>query len=82
LDTKIKSVEEDPDKRWITTWNDYLVRMKYFFRLMYYCNDKDVNNIPFSDSETPGLSIKKKSKRINPYIEKELKIKALCYFEF
>ncbi|HJU59141.1 MAG TPA: hypothetical protein VJ583_05285, partial [Nitrososphaeraceae archaeon] len=24
LDTKIKNSQEDPDKRWITTWNDYL----------------------------------------------------------
>ena len=22
LDTKIKSIEEDPDRKWITTWND------------------------------------------------------------
>jgi hypothetical protein len=22
LDTKIKNVQEDPDKKWITTWND------------------------------------------------------------
>jgi integrase/recombinase XerD len=25
LATKIKNSEDDPDKRWITTWNDYLV---------------------------------------------------------
>ena len=25
LDTKIKNSEDDPDKRWITTWNDYLI---------------------------------------------------------
>jgi integrase/recombinase XerD len=31
LDTKIKTLENDPDKRWITTWNDYLDRIKYFF---------------------------------------------------
>lgn len=30
LDTKIKGIEEDPDKRWITTWNDYLGRIKFF----------------------------------------------------
>jgi ribosomal protein L11 methylase PrmA len=24
LDTKIKSVDEDPDRKWITIWNDYL----------------------------------------------------------
>jgi hypothetical protein len=28
-------MEEDPDERWITTWNDYLWRIKYFFRWLY-----------------------------------------------
>jgi|SRR5688500_3614834 integrase/recombinase XerD len=32
LNTKMKDVSVDPDKRWITTWNDYLWRIKYFFR--------------------------------------------------
>jgi integrase/recombinase XerD len=32
LDTKIKSQEEDPDKKWITTWNHCLDRIKLFFR--------------------------------------------------
>jgi integrase/recombinase XerD len=27
LDTKIKSVEQDADKKWITTWNHYLHRI-------------------------------------------------------
>jgi hypothetical protein len=45
LNTKIKNVEEDPDKKWITTWNDYL-RIKHFFRWLY--NQKDV--------ETKGLA--------------------------
>jgi integrase/recombinase XerD len=30
LDTRIRTSDIDPDKRWITTWNDYLWRMKYF----------------------------------------------------
>jgi hypothetical protein len=30
LDTKIKSEQIDPDKKWITTWNDYLWRLKLF----------------------------------------------------
>jgi integrase/recombinase XerD len=41
LDTKIKDTSNDPDKRWITTWNDYLSRIKYFFRWFY--NTKNVN---------------------------------------
>ncbi len=35
LDTKIKSLEEDPDKKCIITWNDYLGRIKYFMRWLY-----------------------------------------------
>ena len=35
LDTKIRSNSEDPDQRWITTWNDYLVRIKHFFRWLH-----------------------------------------------
>jgi len=32
LDSKVKTPEQDPDKKWITTWNDYLGDIKYFFR--------------------------------------------------
>jgi hypothetical protein len=32
LNTKIKNKVEDPEEKWITTWNDYLWRIKYFFR--------------------------------------------------
>jgi hypothetical protein len=35
LDTKIKSLEDDPDKKWIITWNDYLGRIKYFMRWLH-----------------------------------------------
>ena len=35
LNTKIKSKEEDPDGKWIRTWNDYLQRIKYFIRWIY-----------------------------------------------
>ncbi|HEX6293778.1 MAG TPA: hypothetical protein VFZ46_01370 [Nitrososphaeraceae archaeon] len=64
LDTKIKNSEEDPDKRWITTWNDYLVRIKYFFRWLYNCKDKELDeDIPFSDWITPDfVHIKRKQK--------------------
>jgi hypothetical protein len=35
LDTKIKPLDQDPDKRWITTWNNYLNRQKLFYRWRY-----------------------------------------------
>ncbi len=77
LDTKIKDSNADPDKKWITTWNDYLWRIKYFFRWFHNCKlvkergDEPSNN---SDWITPSfVSIKKKtSKRISPYLETEL----------
>src|SRR5688572_14743927 len=50
LDTKIKNSEEDTDKRWITTWNDYLVRInKYFFRWMYNCKDRGLDMFHFQN---------------------------------
>jgi integrase len=76
LDTKIKNSQDDPDKRWITTRNDYLVRIKYFFRWLYNCKDKELddNDIPFSEWKTPDFVQikKKKTKRISPYLENEL----------
>jgi integrase/recombinase XerD len=80
LDTKIKNVEEDPDKKWITTWNDYLHRIKHFFRWLN--NHKDVQakelvkpeTLTQQDWETPIFARirEKKSKRITPYLETEL----------
>jgi site-specific recombinase XerD len=35
LDTKVKNTEQDPDKKWITTWNHNLHRIKHFFRWLY-----------------------------------------------
>jgi integrase/recombinase XerD len=75
LDTKIKNSQEDPDKRWITTWNDYLVRIKYFFRWLYNCKEKELDDdILFSEWITPDFVHikKKKTKRISPYLENEL----------
>jgi hypothetical protein len=51
--------------------------------LTYSCKDKDINNIPFSDWETPGfVIIKKKTKRINPYLEKKLKLRLYVILNF
>jgi hypothetical protein len=73
LDTKIKSFEEDPDKKYIITRNDYLGRIKYFIRWLYnYREDNAL--IHQSYWITPAFSrIKeKKTKRLSPYSETEL----------
>ena|SRR6476659_10745620 len=45
LDTRIKDVKNDPDKRWIRTWNDYLQRIKYFFRWLYNQKEKETKEL-------------------------------------
>jgi integrase/recombinase XerD len=70
LDTKIKDSEKDPEKRWITSWNHYLTRIKLFFRWLYN-KDKEIDKDYW---ETPNfLKIKnKKTKRTSPYVESEI----------
>ena len=81
LDSKIKTPEEDPDKKWITTWNVYLNHLKYFFRWLHneYSNKnkhEDIESQYLSPSEwiTPDFVKiqRKKTKRLSPYIESEL----------
>jgi hypothetical protein len=74
LDTKIKTKEEDPDQKWITTWSDYLHRVKHFLRWLYN-KDRSLNQSPPMEHWiTPAfLQIKeKRSKRVSPYLESEL----------
>jgi integrase/recombinase XerD len=40
LDSKKKVLEDDPEKRWITTWNYYLNRLKLFFRWLGVSTDE------------------------------------------
>lgn len=77
LDTKAKSVEVDPDKKWIITYNDYLWRIKYFFRWLHNYNlskEKGEEPLVVSDWKTPSFTVikKKKTKRPSPYLESEL----------
>lgn len=77
LDTKIKNKEDDPDGKWMRTWNDYLQRIKYFFRWFYnekLRQERNEESLDPSDWVTPSfLKIKeKKSKRISPYLESEI----------
>ena len=60
LDTKIKDLSQDPEKRWITSWNHYLVRIKLFYRWLYN-KDKEIDKDYW---ETPEfLRIKNKKPR-------------------
>lgn len=79
LDTKMKSTEIDPDKRWITTWNDYLGDIKFFFRWLHNWKLKDgeereKEDCPISEWQTPSFVQikKKKTKRLSPYLESEI----------
>ena len=70
LNSKLKSIEDDPDKKCLTTWNDYLGRLKYFFRWLHNCKKNSGNNtntnknlyaISQSEWETPAfVKIKEK----------------------
>ena len=74
LDSKRKPVEEDFDKKWITTWNDYLWRLKYFYRWIYNAKGKGVDAKSYDIWTTPSfIDIKsKRTKRLSPYSETEI----------
>jgi integrase/recombinase XerD len=50
LDKKVKPLEQDPERKWITTYNHYLRRIKQFFRWLYNHRGKD--EIVVEDSDT------------------------------
>jgi integrase/recombinase XerD len=68
----------DPDRRWITTWNYYLVHIKLYLRWLHNCasknNGKSSQRMSDSSWETPPAArIKKKqTKRESPYSESEI----------
>lgn len=43
LDTKIKDSSKELEKRWITSWNHYLTRIKLFFRWLYNKDKKETD---------------------------------------
>jgi hypothetical protein len=75
LDKKIKDADADPEKRWITTWNHYLNRIKLFFRWLYNCHSYDLGAVKDVEEWITPLFCKiktKKTKRVSPYSENEL----------
>lgn len=74
LDSKKKGVENDPERRWITTWNYYLNRLRLFFRWLYNHGTTKSGDFDTSEWKTPEfVQIRhKKTKRISPYSESEL----------
>ena len=74
LESKRKTVEEDQDKKWIITWNDYLWRLKYFYRWLYNTKEKGLNAKSYDSWTTLSfINIKsKRTKRLSPYSETEI----------
>jgi integrase/recombinase XerD len=78
LNGKIKDPVVDPDKRWITTWNHYLNRIKLFFRWIHnYYLKRELQTFSIEERNywiTPDfVKIKQKpSKRVSPYLETEI----------
>ena len=82
LDAKIQPEQIDPDKKWITSWNDYLWRLKLFFRWLHNKKIKEIDEEeeeeevkPEDECNNPSFLQqikKKKSKRLSPYLETEI----------
>ncbi len=71
LDTRKRNFEKDPDGKWITTWNDYLHRIKHFIRWLHNRNKSDSDQ---QDWRTPSFALikEKKTNRLSPYSESEI----------
>ena len=66
LNKRKNSIEDDPDKKWIRTWNDYLARLIGFYRWLY--NQESNKQRSEWDTPEPFNSIKKKkNKRYSSY---------------
>ena len=77
LDTKRKRKEDDPEQKWITTWNDYLWRLKMFYRWLHNVRLRGNNqssHLDINNWKTPDFVdiSKKKTKRHSPYNESDI----------
>jgi hypothetical protein len=89
LDTKVKPPEQDSEKKWITTYNHYLRRLKQFFRWLYNQRGKDEigeDSDAIADWKTPSFVMirKKRTKRLSPYSENEIwdREELLCIIKY
>jgi hypothetical protein len=56
LDAKKRNDDEEgTEKKWVTTWNSYLVRIKYFFRWLYNQRGKDGDAVPWTEWQTTSF---------------------------
>ena len=53
LDSKKKDLENDPERRWITTWNYYLNRLRLFFRWLHNHGMNKSGDFDTSEWKTP-----------------------------
>jgi len=66
LNKRIKQREQDPDQKWIVTWNDYRNRLFSFYRWLY--NKNDTLDRDYWKSPPLFTNIKqKKNKRISSF---------------
>lgn len=66
LDKRKKSIDEDPEKKWIVTWNGYLSRLLGFYRWLYNY-DKEKDREEWVTPEIFASIKRKKNKRISSY---------------
>lgn len=66
LDNRKKSIDDDPEKKWIVTWNGYLSRLLGFYRWLYN-HDKEKDRENWVTPEIFSSIKRKKNKRISSY---------------
>jgi hypothetical protein len=71
LQSKVKDKELGPEQRWITTYNDYLHRLKHFFRWLHN-RHKSISMDEWITPDFPQSIKPKKTKRISQYSETEI----------
>ncbi len=66
LNRRKKSIDVDPDKKWVRTWNDYFARLIGFYRWLYN-NEITLDREDWNTPEPFNTIKKKKNKRDSSY---------------